>query len=69
MKESNNYKVTAVALPEHLRRISEDANLQDVIKAINDHRERERAIYLAPSIQWSDIQGLDIEIVERYVIA
>ena len=69
MKESNNCKVTVVPLPEHLKNISENASLHDVIQAINAQRQRERAIYLAPSVRWSDSRGSDIEIVEQYVIA
>ena len=69
MKEAKDCKVTILELPEHLRDVSGDASLQEVIRAINAHRERERAIYLAPSIRWTDNQGSDIEIAERYVTA
>jgi len=67
IKEAKNCKVTVVQLPEHLRDLNEDASLQEVIKAINFHREQERATYLAPRTQWTDIRGSDIEIAERYV--
>ena len=52
-------------IPVHLQDLPETSTLVDVIRAINAYRGRRRAIYLAPSLRWTDIQGSNIEIVEE----
>jgi hypothetical protein len=51
-------------VPFHLQELPADASLGDVVRAIDEDRARKRAIYLAPSIRWSDSRGSSIEIVE-----
>jgi hypothetical protein len=58
-----------VKLPEHRCDLSKDATLQDVIRAINVGRERERATYLAPFNRWTDTRDSGIETVESFVTA
>jgi hypothetical protein len=50
-----NYEV-----PKQMQDMPSDATLEDVIHAINLYRAQERAIYLAPSLQWSDNQNSSI---------
>lgn len=44
--------------PIGMELIDEGASLREVILAINAEREQKRAMYLAPSLQWLDIERL-----------
>jgi hypothetical protein len=53
-----------ITVPAHLHPLADNTTLQDVIAAINVDRALRLAIYLAPSVRWSDNRGSSIEIVE-----
>lgn len=49
-------KNESMAVPSHMQPLDENSSLRDVIKAINFDREQKMAIYLAPALQWPDIE-------------